>query len=850
MRLRTLPRFLQRCAFVGIVFASLTVVSFFLLNILRWSAEPTFGYLVRTTAQAPTVGLVLGAGADVGLKVGDRILAVNGRSVSSLSEIRELRQQAIGATNAYVLKRGDQRLELTIPTQPRGLRDALVIFGLPWAVGIAFIGLGIVVFWMKGGGRPAWAFLLFSVVAGIFVLFIYRSVLHPSWLNTVSMGALAFLPAVMLHLGLTFPGEGFRASRHHLWILTPYFGSLGLLLLLRRSSPIWEDIPLLLKGLWLAYLSLAVGLLLAATVYTHRTTTSSIVRMRARVILLGFAVATLVPVAESLLNAVFDVYLLPHTTWLLPFFIAVPLSVGYAIVKHNLFDIDTVIRRTTGYLLLTGVIALLYTGLLSVFNLLFRRWAIGRSPIIPLLLTLIFVFLFNPLRARAQRLVDRIFHRTQSDYRQTVRAITEALTSVIALDVVVDRVLETLTHEMFIATAAVLLAREGRGGFRVYRVEGEQAEDLREVVLDEQNPLVVFLRREKIDLLTRYAVAEAPRYVAHRQEYLRELDRLHAVVVIPLIFTGELIGFVALGEKMSGRSYTAEDAALLRTLASESAIAINNATAFKKLQDLRATLEQRVEERTTDLAVLNRKLEESNDRLRELDRQKSDFVSDVSHELRTPLTSIKGFVDYLLEGMAGELNAAQKASLTRVHSNAERLTRLINDLLDLARIEAGRVELHLARVAVEDVATAVLDELRPLASDKRVDLDAEVASKNVLVRADRDKLHQILLNLIHNAVKFTPPGGRVRVAIAGRDDGTVATTVRDTGHGIPAEELDRVFEKFYQVGDAEGAQKGSGLGLTITQKLIELQGGTIWVESELDKGTTFGFTLPATKEEP
>ena len=382
MRVQPLSRVLQACAFVGLVLSSFTVVSLFFLNILRWSGEPTFGYFVRTTAHTPAVGLVLGAGIEVGLEVGDRILEVNGQPVSSLGRIREVRQTAFGSTNVYVVKRDDRRLQVTIPTRPLGLRDALVIFGLPWLVGIVFIGLGVVVFLMKGGGRPSWAFLLFSVVTGIFVLFIYRNVLHPSWLNTVSMGALAFLPAVMFHLGLTFPGEGFRSARHRLALLVPYVVSLALLLLFRSSSPIWEDIPPLLKSLWLAYLSIAVGVLLGTTIYTGWTTTSSIVRMRARVTLLGFAVATLIPVTESLLNAIFDVYLLPHTTWLLPFFIAVPLSVGYAIVKHNLFAIDTVIRRTTGYVLVTGVIALLYTGFLLAFHLSFPagHCAVARHP--------------------------------------------------------------------------------------------------------------------------------------------------------------------------------------------------------------------------------------------------------------------------------------------------------------------------------------------------------------------------------------------------------------------------------------------------------------------------------------
>ncbi len=268
------------------------------------------------------------------------------------------------------------------------------------------------------------------------------------------------------------------------------------------------------------------------------------------------------------------------------------------------------------------------------------------------------------------------------------------------------------------------------------------------------------------------------------------------------------------------------------------------------LQEFRATLEQRVEARTKELAALNEKLEASNTRLQELDRLKSDFVSDVSHELRAPLTSISGYVDHLLDGMAGELSPVQKDCLDRVRGSTERMIRLINDLLDLARIEAGRVDLHLTRQPLGKVAGEVIDLLQPFAADKGVDLGVETPQGDVFVRADSDKLHQILVNLVHNAIKFTPPGGRVCVVVASRGDGTVMTTVRDTGEGIRPEELPLVFEKFAQVGDSETQKKGSGLGLTITQKLVALHGGTIWVESLPGKGAEFSFTLPAAGPEP
>jgi len=277
---------------------------------------------------------------------------------------------------------------------------------------------------------------------------------------------------------------------------------------------------------------------------------------------------------------------------------------------------------------------------------------------------------------------------------------------------------------------------------------------------------------------------------------------------------------------------------LEQKVADHAAMASENAKLYAQVRQYAETLEAQVEART-------RELQESNERLQELDRLKSEFLSDVSHELRTPLTSVKGYVDYLLEGIVGELSPPQRDFLTRVKGNTDRLVRLINDLLDLSRIEAGRVDFHPVRLAMVEVATEVIDALRPLAAEKEVDLSTDMSETDGFVRADRDKVYQILLNLTHNAVKFTPPRGSVQVRVEGQPRGEVLTVVQDTGEGIPPEELQRIFDKFHQVSESPAHPKGSGLGLAIAKKLIELHGGQIWVRSELGKGSAFGFTLPA-----
>ena len=233
-------------------------------------------------------------------------------------------------------------------------------------------------------------------------------------------------------------------------------------------------------------------------------------------------------------------------------------------------------------------------------------------------------------------------------------------------------------------------------------------------------------------------------------------------------------------------------------------------------------------------------------RLKELDKMKSAFVSNVSHELRTPLTAIKASADNMLDRLIGDLNAKQVGYLTRIKSNSDRLARLINDLLDLSTIEAGKIDLRPANIPLVTLVKEAAESLRPVAAEKLINLTVMSADPGVIAWADRDKVIQVLMNLIGNALKFTPTRGEVTVAVAKNSAAWMQISVTDTGPGIPAEEVNKVFGRFYQIGQA-GTQKtqGTGLGLAISKALVEMHGGKIWVESAAGKGSTFSFTLPA-----
>ena len=227
---------------------------------------------------------------------------------------------------------------------------------------------------------------------------------------------------------------------------------------------------------------------------------------------------------------------------------------------------------------------------------------------------------------------------------------------------------------------------------------------------------------------------------------------------------------------------------------------------------------------------------------------KSDFLATMSHELRTPLNAIIGFSEVLQQQMFGELNERQLAYIDDVLEAGEHLHSLINDVLDLAKIEAGRMELEVSRVAIPDVLRSAVSMHSERASRSGIDLALTSEPAEITVTADERRVRQVVFNLLSNAVKFTPDGGRVDIS-ARADDGHVAIAVADTGPGIPEGDLETIFEEFEQSSEGKKVE-GTGLGLPLSRKLVELHGGRLWVESEAGRGSTFRFTLPVCPTEP
>ena len=421
------------------------------------------------------------------------------------------------------------------------------------------------------------------------------------------------------------------------------------------------------------------------------------------------------------------------------------------------------------------------------------------------------VRLFKELEARTAELTRSVGELT------ALGEVSHALSSTLDLDTVLTTVVNR----------AVELA--GADGGSIFEYD-ENAEEFQPRVSTEVEDVVVATQRTPLRkgegavgriAVTREAVqipdiAIEGAYESRARGALLRSGR-HALLAVPLLSEQHIIGGLVISRNAAG-AFPAEVVALLQTFATQSALAIQNARLFHEIADK------------------SRQLEAAS-------RHKSEFLANMSHELRTPLNAIIGFSEVLAQGMFGDINEKQTEYLHDILESGRHLLSLINDILDLSKIEAGRMELELTDFNVPQAIQNALTLVRERALRRGIALQHVIDDRVADIRADERKVKQILLNLLSNAIKFTPEGGRidVRAAPAG---GLLEVSVSDSGVGIAPADQEAVFEEFRQVGTADKKAEGTGLGLALSRKFIELHGGQIRVTSQVGIGSTFTFTLP------
>lgn len=582
------------------------------------------------------------------------------------------------------------------------------------------------------------------------------------------------------------------------------------------------------EGEWIAlYIMLfmfTLGLICRNLWLSSRRYRNHTEQAQARLILAAFVVSAGLGL---LLNV-----LLPHLTGSWRTTVYGPLSilvlvgvVTYTIVKHRLFDIRLVAVRSMAYILSLGTLALLYASV--TYGV---AHAIVPGDMVPqwvnVILALFVAFIFQPVTTFFNQFTDQIFYKDSYKSDILYARLNRVLTSTVKLH-------DVLTRATSVIGSAL---RPEQISFFIYQANGHPLSvgskgHLRPTVFDmRQLDGYIAEHSEARILLTEDLPASSG--------IRRMLTGYRANVALPLLQSNKPIGYLLLGDKRSG-AYTSQDVLVLETIADELAIAIQNAASVEEIRDLNANLQQRIDAATEELRA-------SNDQLRSLDIAKDEFVSMASHQLRTPLTSVKGYISMVLEGDGGRITKQQKHLLSEAFASSERMVHLINDFLNVSRVQTGKFMIERHEVDLVQVVRQEVDLLKRTAETRDLRLKLDVPSSPVRLQVDEGKIRQVLMNFIDNAIYYSRPDTDVVVSlkVSAKE---VRVEVIDHGIGVPAAQQSGLFTKFFRADNARTQRPdGTGVGLYLAKMVIDGHDGKVIFSSREGKGSTFGFRLPLT----
>jgi signal transduction histidine kinase len=591
----------------------------------------------------------------------------------------------------------------------------------------------------------------------------------------------------------------------------------------------------------IAFVPLAVGSVLAGFYFLVKKSIQStgLERTQARYLLIGALIMFTLIIALNFIGVAFlrqSSLATYGPLFTLPF---VGMT-AYTIIRHRLLDIRAAIFRTLSLSFLVGAVLGIYS-LLLVFAVPTITDLTGiRGEIVAAVAALISIPLARYVQKKLTQLTDRFLFQSRADYRQALVAIGDQLSGTIDIDDVTATILKAM-QEVVRSKKTIIFLREPDGkelvpraadGVRNFRVTIPHDHVLLEHLRHSFGPLV------KDELALAKEQERRPKHIAELTEVENALVWLDASVVLPLFVNKELTGIIGLGPKLSGEPYLQDDTNFLAALAPQAATALENARLYQESLEFGEKLKAEVERATKELAV-------ANEQLRDLDKAKSEFLSVASHQLYTPLTALRGYLSMLREGDFGKTPPKQKPVIDILEKSSERLITLIKSLLDISRIESGRLELNLESIDLAEMIRELVRDLLPNAAAKKLTLEFEEPARPLPhIVADRQRLRQVLLNFIDNAIKYTS-AGRIDVTLRQLDDELIFA-VTDTGKGLTRPEIAKLFNKFTRVGGADRFHtEGTGLGLYVAKQIVKEHHGDVEVTSPgTGLGSTFSVHLP------
>ncbi|MFZ2125244.1 MAG: ATP-binding protein [Candidatus Saccharimonadales bacterium] len=497
---------------------------------------------------------------------------------------------------------------------------------------------------------------------------------------------------------------------------------------------------------------------------------------------------------------------------------------AYAIVKVHLFDVKFAIIRSVTYFLVLATLAVIYFVIAFILSLMFGREETSTWQIISNLVTsLLLAFLIRPLKLFFDKVTNRIFYKDRYHTDDFYSRLNDALT----LNTDLRGILKRASHVI----AGTLKCEQVF--FFINTTEGHY--------VSEGTPHHKQLPKKDVEKVNEFCGGDYHAIAASlldRDIDLKKILESHGIeIVLPLTQADKVVGYLCLGTNLSS-GYTTRDIRALNMIADEMVIAVQNALAVQKILELNSTLKQRINDATKELRS-------KNSQLKRLDKAKDEFVSVAAHELRTPMTVFRGFISLLQRKSLGPITGKQQEVLEKMNVNTKNLIDLVNNMLDLSKLEANRLTMEFSDDSMNNLVNKSLEKIALLYESKGVTLKYE-SGVDAQIYTDAEKFQRVLVNLLSNSYKFTPAGGSVTVSSKINEDGQYVTVcVSDTGIGMPADAMGKLFKKFSQVDNyLQKTSGGTGLGLSICKQMVEKMNGKIWVESELSAGSKFYFTMP------
>ena len=511
-----------------------------------------------------------------------------------------------------------------------------------------------------------------------------------------------------------------------------------------------------------------------------------------------------------------------------PCAIVFALAALVAITQRGILDLKQTFVRTVVYaavvVALIAVYSVVVFGVLQLF--LPSNSSRGVQVVVQTTIAVLLALMVQPLREFFDRVVGRVFYRNTYSIEDAFDQLRDITSNEVKTAALATKTLDALQELLHAERLGLYVFGDQRK--RIYTTAGKLTDHQR-YLWDELATLVLPTMPRVIDRQTVEQLTQP------RLEHV--FNGAHLQVVVRLSVRHQPVGLLIIGAKRSGKHYGPKDIRLLTTVADELAIAVQNSLRFEEIQVLNATLQERISEATKELRTSNRQLQK-------LDEAKDEFVSMASHQLRTPLTSVKGYIDMVLQGDAGKITPMQHQLLSEAFTSSERMVHLINDFLNVSRLQTGKFMLDRRAIDLAKVVGQEVDALRTTAGSRELTLQYHPPSRLPILYLDEGKLRQVVMNFIDNAIYYSREHSTIKIRLA-VEAGDVVFEVHDKGIGVPKAEQAHLFTKFFRAANARKQRPdGTGVGIYLAKRVISDHGGSMIFSSSEGEGSVFGFRLP------